>query len=51
MMDLDASVKVVRDGTTVFEGMIPRTIATLATTLYEREDPALVYPAELVVTF
>jgi hypothetical protein len=36
-------------GATLFEGVVPATIATMATTLAERSDPNAIFPAEVVV--
>ncbi|HEY7117768.1 MAG TPA: hypothetical protein VH475_14360 [Tepidisphaeraceae bacterium] len=49
MMDLDKPVKVIRAGRTVFEGIAPRTLATLEKTLAERGDPAGVFAAQVEV--
>ncbi|MDI9404318.1 MAG: dienelactone hydrolase family protein, partial [Limnohabitans sp.] len=53
MVDLTKPV-VVRTGpdlgsTTLFEGVAPATIATMAKTLAERSDPSAIFPAEVVV--
>ncbi|MFM7539855.1 MAG: alpha/beta hydrolase [Planctomycetota bacterium] len=47
--NLDMSVKVGRGGKTLFEGKAVRTIATIAKTLEERDDPALAFDAEVKV--
>lgn len=47
--DLDAPVTVTRDGTVLWKGKVERTIATIARTLEEREDPALAFDAEIRV--
>jgi hypothetical protein len=49
MADLDRPVRVTRDGKTLFEGVVPRTVATLAKTLAGRGDPRLVFDAEVEV--
>jgi predicted esterase len=36
-------------GATLFEGVVPTTIATMAKTLAERSDPSAIFPAEVVV--
>jgi hypothetical protein len=36
-------------GATLFEGVVPATIATMAKTLAERSDPSAIFPAEVVV--
>ena len=43
MLDLDKPVQVVVDDRTAFEGVIPRTIGTLARSLDERGDPAMLF--------
>jgi hypothetical protein len=50
MLDLDLPVTVLYNGSTVHEGVALRTIRTLYTTLVERGDPALVFPAEVVIS-
>ena len=47
LANLDQAVKVVFNGKTVFEGKVPRRIATLARSLDERGDPWLMFPAEI----
>ena len=47
--NLDMPVKVGRGGKTLFEGKAVRTIATIAKTLEERDDPALAFDAEVKV--
>jgi hypothetical protein len=49
MLDLDRPVKIESAGKSLFSGMLPRTIATLARTLEERNDPALLFPSEISV--
>ncbi len=49
MLDLDQPVEIWANGQRVFEGVLPRTIATLATTLAERGDPKSLYCAEATV--
>jgi siroheme synthase len=49
MLDMDQPITVTFEGATLFEGNVERTIATLAATLAEREDPSLVYSGEVVV--
>ena len=49
MVDLDAPVKVVVDGATAFEGVVPRTLGTAARTLAERGDPQGIFLAEVRV--
>ena len=49
MLDLDQPVRVTHDGQTLFEGTLDRTIATLDATLRERQDPSMVYSAELSI--
>ena len=49
LLDLDRPVRVTVGGQPRFEGMAPRLASTLAKTLAERDDPGLMYPAELTV--
>ena len=49
MLDLDKPVKVSHKGKVLFEGVVPRTAATLAKTLIGRGDPKLVFDAEIAV--
>ena len=49
MLDLDKPVKVIHKGKVLFEGVVPRTAATLAKTLIGRGDPKLVFDAEIAV--
>ena len=49
MLDLDEPVKVTLKGKVLFEGVVPRTAATLAKTLIGRGDPKLVFDAEIAV--
>ncbi len=49
MLDLSQPVSVTANGAAVFEGQVPRTIATLASTLKERGDPQLVFSGEVRV--
>ena len=49
MVDLDKPVKVLMNGATLFDGIVPRNIGVLATTLGERGDPTGVYFAEVRV--
>ena len=49
MVDLDKPVKVVFEGATLFEGVAPRTIGTIASTLAERGDPSGIFCAEVRV--
>ncbi|MFM7134584.1 MAG: dienelactone hydrolase family protein, partial [Planctomycetota bacterium] len=49
MVDLDARVRVVMGETTLFEGVVPRTIGTLAATLAERGDPSAIFSAAIEV--
>lgn len=50
LLDLDQPIKIVSIGKTIFEGKLTRTMATLATTLNERHDAGLCYPAEVTVS-
>ena len=49
MFDLDQPIVVRRGDEVVLEGVVPRTIQTLARTLEERGDPTGVFPAEIVI--
>jgi hypothetical protein len=49
MMNLDQPVKVTREGQTLFEGVVPRTIGTLTRTLTECGDPELVFAGEVEI--
>jgi hypothetical protein len=50
MLDLDKPVTVMASGKQVFQGMVPRTIATIFQTLSERGDPAAVFCGEVEVS-
>jgi len=50
LVDLDQPVKITAGERVLFEGVAPRTAATLAKTLAERGDPAGVFAAEVEVT-
>ncbi|WP_435020565.1 alpha/beta hydrolase [Tundrisphaera sp. TA3] len=49
MLDLDQPIAVTHRGKTIFEGRADRTIATLRKTLAGREDPKLMFDAEVPV--
>ena len=49
MLDMDQPMSVTRNGATLFEGTVARTIAVIAATLETREDPSMVYAGEVVV--
>lgn len=49
MIDLDQPVQIVSGGAVLFDGIAPRTIATLAATIAERGDPESVFSAEVGV--
>ena len=49
MADLDRPVRIVYQGRTLFEGRVPRTVATLMHTLDHRGDPQLMFDAEVEV--
>lgn len=49
MMNLDEPVKVTMNGRTLFEGPIRRSIAAIYTTLADRGDPEMVFPAAVTV--
>ena len=50
MLDLDQDVIVEHGGRELFRGRVPRTLATMHTTLDERGDPRGIFSAEVVVT-
>ena len=50
LVDLDRPVRVVWRGKTVFRGKAVRREATLRQTLYERNDPAYMFPAQIEVS-
>jgi hypothetical protein len=50
MVDLDKTVTVMAAGKQVFQGSIPRTIATIAQTLAERGDPVGTFSGEVEIT-
>lgn len=47
MLDLDEPVSISFNEAEVFSGIPPRTVAVLAATLAEREDPALMFSSEI----
>jgi hypothetical protein len=49
MLDQDRAVRVERDGSELFSGVVPRTIAILHATLSDRGDPSLTFSGELSV--
>ena len=49
MLDLDKPVKVGMDGKALFEGVAPRTIKSLRSTLNERGDPHLMFDSSVTV--
>jgi predicted peptidase len=50
MLNLDEAVTVTSTGRKLYKGYVERTIGTLARTLEERGDPALVFSGEIAVT-
>jgi hypothetical protein len=50
MLDLDKPVTVTAGGKQAFQGLVPRTIATIAQTLSERGDPAGTFFGEVEIT-
>ncbi len=50
MLDLDKPAQVTMGGKTLFAGVAPRTIGTLARTLDKRGDPDLMFDAEIEVS-
>ena len=49
MLDLDQPVEIIVGDRTVFSGKIPRTIGTLAKSLDERGDPAMLFSGSVGV--
>jgi predicted esterase len=49
MADLDEPIRVIQRGQVLFAGTPSRTIATIAKTIREREDPASIFPAEIEI--
>jgi hypothetical protein len=49
MIDLDRPIRVIFRDKTLFEGIVPRTIATLAKTLASRNDVKLMFVGEIAV--
>lgn len=49
LLDLDQPVKITVRGEVRFEGRVARSAATLAKTLAERDDPGLMFPAEVLI--
>lgn len=50
MVDLEQPILITCGGTTLFQGMVARSIGNLAKTLAERGDPKAVYSAEVTVS-
>jgi hypothetical protein len=51
LLDLDQPVRVVASGRTVFDGKVTRSFAAIVQSLQEREDPAAVATALLLVSW
>jgi len=51
MIDLDQPVRIVSDEEVLFEGIVPRTIEAIATSLEERKDPESLCYAEVSLKF
>ena len=49
LVDLDKSIKVVYRGKCIFKGKVKRTAALLRQTLYQRNDPSYMFPAQVHV--
>ncbi len=49
LVDLDRSVKVVKDGVVLFEGELKRSPETMRKSLEERADPGYIFPASVTV--
>ena len=50
MLDLNKPVKVMFNGRTLFEGLVPRTATTIARTLGDRGDPRMAFSAEILLS-
>ena len=50
IVDLDKKVKVVKDGRTIYKGLLERKEETLKKTLYDRNDPSYMFDCELTVS-
>ena len=50
MCDLDKPVRVTQGNKVLFEGTVPRTIATLTKTMADRGDPSMCFPAQVKVS-
>jgi len=51
MLDLDMPVKVTSKGKTLFDDMVDRNVSTLRSTLYERNDPSYIFPAQIQIRY
>ena len=51
MIDLDKPVKVTFKDKTLFNGMVERQLSTLRSTLYERNDPSYIFPAQIEILY
>lgn len=49
MLNLDAPVTVTFQGKTLFQGKVERRLSTMRSTLYERNDPSFMFPAQITV--
>ena len=49
MLDLDKPVKVTFKGKTLFDGLLERNLSTLQSTLYGRNDPSYIFPAQIEI--
>ena len=49
MVDLDKPVVITANGKELFKGIVARKVSALASTLAQRGDPYLVFPAEVSV--
>ncbi len=48
-VDMDSELEVVSGQTTLFRGLVPRTIATLGATLHDRGDPTAIFSGQVIV--
>ena len=46
---MDKPVKVTFKDKTLFEGLVERKLSTLRSTLYERNDPSYIFPAQIQI--
>jgi hypothetical protein len=49
LVNLDKPVIVTCQGKTLFKGRVERRLSTMRSTLYERNDPSFMFPAQITV--